>query len=212
MPHAWWVMVHMNESWHIWMSHVTHICRWDNAWRWMSHVARVTCLTHDESCLTYEWVCHHIWISHVSYEWVMSRMNESCHIWMSHALRIYKSHGTHIPHIRVRNSTPIAHTWMSHGTYEWVMLHESRFTHGNESRPTHMHEHGTQEWVMAHMKESWHIRMSHGTCEWVIAHMNESWHMYILQRQCLEVIDPAPGHVLTLEVLQGEHISLKKKT
>ena len=26
----------------------------------------------------------HIWMSHVTYEWVMSHMNESCHIWMSH--------------------------------------------------------------------------------------------------------------------------------
>jgi len=55
------VMSHMNESCHIWMSHVTY--------EWvMSHM--------NESC--------HIWMIHVTYEWVMSHMTEWCHIWMSH--------------------------------------------------------------------------------------------------------------------------------
>jgi len=54
-----WVMSHMNESCHTWMSHVTH--------EWvMLHI--------DESC--------HIWMSHVTHEWVMSHMNESCHFWI----------------------------------------------------------------------------------------------------------------------------------
>ena len=60
-PEHKWVMSHMKESRHIWMSHVTY--------EWvMSHM--------NESC--------HIWMSHVTYEWVMSHMNESCHLWMSH--------------------------------------------------------------------------------------------------------------------------------
>jgi len=42
------------------------------------------------------WVCHIMRMSHVTYEWVMLHMNESCHIWMSHV------------------------------TYEWVMSLESR--------------------------------------------------------------------------------------
>jgi len=59
----WWVMSYMNESCHIWMSHVT-----------------------------YEWVMSHmneswrIWMSHFTYEWVMSHMNESFHIWISHII------------------------------------------------------------------------------------------------------------------------------
>ena len=40
------------------------------------HLLHVCDSTYDESC--------HIWMSHVTYEWVMSHMNESCHIWMSH--------------------------------------------------------------------------------------------------------------------------------
>jgi len=47
--------VHETVCWEIGIRHVTHM---------------------NESC--------HIWMSHVTYEWVMSHMNESCHIWMSH--------------------------------------------------------------------------------------------------------------------------------
>jgi len=58
-----WVMSHM------WMGHVTHANR---------------------SCHTCEWVMSHMWIGHVTHvigscrmwisEWVMSHINESCHI------------------------------------------------------------------------------------------------------------------------------------
>jgi len=44
----------------------------------------------------------HIWMSHATYEWVVSHMNESCHIWMSHAT--YECVMSHIE-------------WMSHVTY-----------------------------------------------------------------------------------------------
>jgi len=66
--------------------------------------------------------CSHGWVmAHalVTYEWVTSRMNESCHTWMSHA-----THEWVMPHMNES-----CHTWMSlvtHGTYasvthEWVM-------------------------------------------------------------------------------------------
>ena len=42
----------------------------------------------------------HIWMSHVTYEWVMSHMNESRHIWM----------------VQWNES---CHIWMSHVPYEW---------------------------------------------------------------------------------------------
>ena len=72
-------MAHMNESWHIWMSHVTH--------EWVNSMNMQTSM--NDSYYRYEWVMSlmseswHRWISH-SYEyadinaWVMS------HIWMSH--------------------------------------------------------------------------------------------------------------------------------
>jgi len=69
----------MNESFHIWVSHVTHegAIPWIIAYLRISHVAYKWVMSHmNESC--------HIWMSHVTYEWVMSHMNESCHIWMNH--------------------------------------------------------------------------------------------------------------------------------
>jgi len=70
------IMLHVDESCDVGAHE--QWCLWSaQARRWMSHV-------------TYEWgisymheSCH-IWMSHVTYEWVMSHMNESCHIWMSH--------------------------------------------------------------------------------------------------------------------------------
>ena len=40
----------------------------------------------------------HIWMSHVTYEWVMSHTNESCYIWMSHV--------THASHMRLLHAVP----------------------------------------------------------------------------------------------------------
>jgi len=118
----------MNESWHIWMSHVT--CEWvvDAEFDDRALFSEVCC---DESCLMNEsW---HIWMSHVdaefddralfsevqkmshvTCEWVMAHMNESCHMWMSH--------GTHEPVVFV-SLFKLWHIWMSHVTCEWVMSH-----------------------------------------------------------------------------------------
>ena len=66
-PQALFVVFHvfmmllMNESCHIWMSHVTYEL-------FMPHM--------NESC--------HAWMSHVTYKWVMSHTNESCHKQMKH--------------------------------------------------------------------------------------------------------------------------------
>ena len=49
----------------------------------------------------------HIWMSHVTYERVMSHMNESCHIWMSH----------------VKYESVMSHMNESCLTYKWVMSH-----------------------------------------------------------------------------------------
>ena len=75
----------MNESCHVWMSHVT--CMNELCHVWMSHVT-------------------YVWMSHVTCEWVMLHVNESCHTSMSHVTYQWVlSHinGSHINGSRVRS-------------------------------------------------------------------------------------------------------------
>jgi len=92
-------------------------------------------------------------MSHVTYEWVMSHMNESCHIWMSHIT--YEWVMSHM--------NKSCHIWIRHDTYEWVM------SHTNESCHIWM-SHVTYEWVLWHMNESFHRWMIHITSKTQITH------------------------------------------
>ena len=58
----------------------------------------------------------HIWIRHVTYDWVMARMNESYDVWMSHVA--YEWVVSHINESR--------HTWMSHVTHDGTHMNETR--------------------------------------------------------------------------------------
>jgi len=115
------------------------------------------------SHVTYEWVVSDmnescpIWMSHVTYEWVMSYMNESCHIWMSH----------------------VTYEWVMHVTHEWSMTiwmstatHcNNTATHNRHTRLIHMfmpHSYVAWEWVMSHVNTSCPIWISHVTHEWRI--------------------------------------------
>ena len=88
-----WVMSHVEHTWV-----VMSLCRW---------VVMSPCDT---------WMVH---VTHVTYGWVVSRINESCHVWMSH-----------VPYECVtsqrdetsRTNQP-CHKWMRHVTYEWFMSH-----------------------------------------------------------------------------------------
>jgi len=96
-----WVMSHMNESCHIWMRHATyHVYVYVYVTEVMSHmnvtsrhIHIVTWRLEPKSC--HICMSHVTWVmshavtyvcdrSHVTYECVMSHMNESCHICMSH--------------------------------------------------------------------------------------------------------------------------------
>jgi len=191
-------MSHVNESCHIWMSHVTcnesrHFKRTSESCpMWMSHVpcewVMSPCykrlhlddsMSHvNESRHTHEWVTSHVRMSHVVFEWVMLHLNESCP--PATRARLMMSHYTWMSHV--------AYTNESHHTYEWAMLHL------NESCRIWM-SHVVFEWVMSpcytcslddvtsHMNEScrtyqWvtsHIRMSHVAFEWVMSHCYV-WH------------------------------------
>jgi len=115
--------------------------------------------------------CHdYIRMSHVIYQWVMSRMNESCHTWMSHV--VYES-------MTLWGCT-WCYIWICYVTYGWVM------SHMNESFHTWM-SHVAHEWVMSHMNrwdyeavvavyESCHISIIHAKYEWS-GDMDETCHI-----------------------------------
>jgi len=115
----------------------------------------------------------HIWTSHATYWRVMSPMNESCHIWMSHA--------TWIRHVTSHINTQV---WTSHVTHEWVMSHMNVSCHVwinpfllslCPSLPlSHTHTIGKPRWywtspltIMAHMDESCPVWIRHITYEQV---------------------------------------------
>jgi len=117
-----WVMSHMNELFRICMSQVTSKCV-------MSHMA--------EPCPA---KTNH----------VMSYMNESCHIWMSHDTHMNESY----------------HIWMSHVTHKWVMVHMNASCHITGRRAAN--QHGP---VSSLMNESRHIRKCHDSYECAMSHI-----------------------------------------
>jgi len=86
----------MDVSCHMRMSHVT--CEWV-----VSHV----------EMLRRDITLHRVCLRHFSPEWVLSHLNESCHIWMSHVTYEWV-----MPHLHES-----CHKWMSHVACEWVMSH-----------------------------------------------------------------------------------------
>jgi len=81
-------------TWLIHMGHDSFIRDMTHSYVW--HYAFICDMTHSYGTSflylrnNYEWVMSHmnescpLWMSHVPYEWVMSLMNESCPLWMSH--------------------------------------------------------------------------------------------------------------------------------
>ena len=98
--------------------------RWCHSW-WTDSGARCRWFSQVESNATYEWVMSrmnepsHIWMSHVIYEWVMPHMNESCHIWMSHVTYAWV----------MSQMNEACYIWMSHVTYKSVMSHKNEPCH-----------------------------------------------------------------------------------
>jgi len=92
--------------------------------------------------------CHlkmsHVTPSHVTWKWVMSHLNESCHAWMSHGTyQFCMLHMNESCHIWVRQrygcccapgigAQVFIAVWMSHVTHKWVMSHMNESCH-NES-------------------------------------------------------------------------------
>ena len=141
----------INESFLMWISHGTHqsclTYEWVMSHIWMSHVPHM-----NESCLTYEWVMSHIWMSHVSH------MNESCltYEWKATCVQYQKTttwsmtHVTHMNESCLTYKRVMSHTWMRHPRMNQFCL--------------------TCQWVMSHIWISHvsHINVSCCTLECVI--------------------------------------------
>ena len=115
-------------------------------------------------CVTYEWVMSQVnescrrWRSHVADEWVMSHMSESCRTWVCHVAQVWDmSHG---------NSQVC---WKGRSAGAWRV---------NESRRKWI-SHVVGEWAMSHMSESGQIWASHVAHEWVMWYVTEACHMEI---------------------------------
>ena len=112
------VIAHLNESCHIWMSHVAyewvmspqHLKPRDLGQSHAKYASSVLCVL----CGSRPSKVCHVSMSHVTSERVMSNTNESCHIWRSHVTDEWV-----IPH-----TNESSHVWMSdnHPKYVSCML------------------------------------------------------------------------------------------
>ena len=131
----------------------------------------------------------HIWRSHVTYEWVMSQMNESCRICRNDVTNRRRAESSARLPLVLHTNEPY-HIWMSHVTYEWVKSHLNDVTNRRCAEylvrlPLMLHirrSHVTYEWVMPHMKKSCHTWMSHVKhikkwCHMRTSHVTYEWVM-----------------------------------
>ena len=86
-----WVMANISTS---------HGTRLNESWQTYQRVTVCVRMNHVHHINGYEWVMSHmnescpIWMSHAPYEWVMSHMNASCRIWIMSIISI--SHMSHV--------------------------------------------------------------------------------------------------------------------
>jgi len=120
-------LFHMGDMTHSYVRHDSFICEtwlihmWDKTHSYVRHEY----LTQSSVLLawrgwvlsyidqSYELFMSHIWMRHVTYEWVISNLDESCHTWKSHITYEWVMS-------RVNES---CHTWMHHVTYARIMSH-----------------------------------------------------------------------------------------
>ena len=101
------------------MSHVSHVPMPCNNSR------RTACISSQVSHVSHEWVMSHMnescltWMSHVSYEWVIPHMNESCLTWMSHVSQVLMTYNN-------SRRTACISSQVSHVSYEWVTSHMNK--------------------------------------------------------------------------------------
>ena len=133
-----------------------------------------------------------VWKSHIARGWVMSRVDESCHISIRRVTCgwvMSRTKTTFVAPKRCENES--CRMWMGLATYEWVISHTNESCHVWIS-------HVTCEWVMSHAKESFRY-------EWVMSHINESCHVWIGLIKCQWV----RSHVDESSYAYMSHVTLK---
>jgi len=93
----------------------------------------------------------HMFVGHVTHEWVTSHMNEECHVWKKR-----------INDMRTMDPSEYQLKWRVNESchmYEWVALHINELQLMNEC-------------VTSDMNEACHIWMSHVIHEWIASHID----------------------------------------
>jgi len=136
-----WVMSHMNESYHIWLSHVTQaVYMWYESFLFVWHTWNMCHMYILIHTATYSYRHE---MSHATYKQIMwhdSFVNELCHMWMSHAtykqIMWHDSHKCHyVTWLTLMTHTHAimwhdSHSWLcdmthTHATYKQIMWHDS---------------------------------------------------------------------------------------
>ena len=186
-----WVMSHMHELCHLWMSIVKLMNASCHMW---------ICSLGDalySAVLRFAGESTHTRMSHVIYGWVIySHAHESCHLWMSHFKRVHAScHmwicslGDALYSVMIRFVGDSCHACMSQVIYEWVVsnIWMRHVTYDYDlfailyilQCSGSWASHGTYQWVMSYMNASCHMCMSHVTYQYVTSHMSESRHIWM---------------------------------
>jgi len=185
----------MDQSCHIWMSHGNESCHiWGTLGKYS--LPRLSVFCHIwMSLVTYGWVMSLLGISHVTCECVTSLINESCHMCMSHVTDEWDtSNMQHTSNESWDTSRKYAYvTYSLCRTYEWVV---SQCTISRIWM-----SHVTFERDTSHMWHTRHLFTASSLC--VMSHTNESYHVWmshVIHRNGVTLYRNASCHVWTSHV------------
>jgi len=109
----------------------------------------------------------HVRIGHFAYEWVVSRMNESCHVWMSRVAYV------EVGLMELVYREPA--TWWKERPAEFIYMYTYIYIYVYVCTI-----------VISHMNEACRIWMRHFAYEWVMSHMND--HVTYEEVGCREIV------------------------
>jgi len=139
----------VSESCHVRRNYVTH--EWVMSLWHHLFICHVTCFR--DSFVWDTWLIHvrddcRIWMSHVTYQWVMSNIKESCHISMSHVTcELVMSHTNEARTLDLISSALDTRTYANTHTYTHAHTHTRIHTHRTHTH-THTHTHTQPVWYL----------------------------------------------------------------